>query len=210
MAHIPTALILDFGGVLTTDLWASVRACARHEGLPDNALLDLLRGDPKIHPLNKGLECGEVDQIEFEAHLGAAAGISPDRLLARMCAALRPDQTMLDAVAVLRRAGTRIGILSNSWGSGYFSPYEGYDLENRADALVFSDQVRLRKPEPAIFHLMLDKLGVTATDSVFVDDLAANLVPASELGMRTIHHVDTRQTLAHLELVFRQDLGTAA
>ena len=99
MTSVPTALILDFGGVLTTDLWDSVRACARREGLPDEALLDLLRDDPDIHRLFVQLEGGEVSQIEFEARLAAAAHVSPDGLLGRMCADLRPDEAMLAAVA---------------------------------------------------------------------------------------------------------------
>src|SRR5437763_12778837 len=94
-----TALILDFGGVLTTAIWGSVRGCARREGLPDDALLDLLHHDPRIHGLFVALERGEVSQAEFEAELGAAARISPERLLARMCADLRPDEAMLAATA---------------------------------------------------------------------------------------------------------------
>jgi epoxide hydrolase-like predicted phosphatase len=205
MTSIPTALVLDFGGVLTTDLWASVRACARREGLPDNTLLDLLGDDPDIHRLFVGLERGEVSQPEFEVRLAAAAGIPPHGLLRRMCAELRPDEAMLDAVATLRASGVRIGVLSNSWGTGYFSPYEGYQLEDRADAVVFSDQVRLRKPEPAIFELMLDLLGVAARDSVFVDDVAANLPPAKAMGMSVIHHADTQKTLAELQRIFAKD-----
>jgi putative hydrolase of the HAD superfamily len=202
MTSVPTALILDFGGVLTTDLWDSVRACARREGLPDDALLNLLREDPDIHRIFVQLERGEVSQPEFEARLGEAAHISPDGLLGRMCADLRPDAAMLAAVAKLRTAGVRVGVLSNSWGSGYFNPYDGYQLEDRTDAIVISDQVRLRKPEPAIFELMLDLLGVDARVSVFVDDVAANLLPAKAMGMSVIHHVDTPETLAELEQLF--------
>lgn len=206
MNRIPAALILDFGGVLTTDLWASVRACARREDLHEDALLALLRDDAEIHPLFVGLERGEVGQSDFEASLAAAAGIKPHGLLGRMCAELRPDEAMLAAVATLRATGVRIGVLSNSWGSGYFNPYEGYQLENRADAVLISDQVHLRKPEPAIFELMLDLLDVAARDSVFVDDVAANLPPAKTMGMSVIHHVHTRRTLAELQTMFASQL----
>lgn len=183
MTLTPTALILDFGGVLTTDLWESVRGCARREGLPDETLVDLLHNDLEIRQMFSGLERGDVRQPEFDHRLAAAAGIKPDRLLARMCADLQPNHRMLTTVAELRSQGVKIGILSNSWGSGYFSPYEGYDLERLADAVVISDQVRLRKPEPAIFQLVLDRLGVAADRSVFVDDVAANLTPAAAMGM---------------------------
>jgi putative hydrolase of the HAD superfamily len=203
----PTALILDFGGVLTTDLWESIRGCARREGLPDNTLLDLLRHDPVVHPLYLQLERGEVNQDDFEQHLAAAAGLAPKQLLARMCADLRPDTQMLSAVAALRAQGVRIGVLSNSWGTGYFSPYEGYDLDDRADAIIYSDQVQLRKPEPAIFELMVDKLGVKAPDCVFVDDIAGNLPPAVALGMCVVHHVTTSATLRELTEIFGTELN---
>jgi putative hydrolase of the HAD superfamily len=202
-----TALILDFGGVLTTDLWDSVRGCARREGLPDDALLDLLHHDPRIHGLFVALERGEVSQAAFEAELGAAAGISPERLLARMCADLQPDEAMLTATAALRARGVRVGVLSNSWGTGpwgegYFDPYDGYRLDELADAVVLSDQVGIRKPEPAIFELMLDRLNVPAKEAVFVDDVAGNLPAAKDLGMQVVHHTMSPVTLAELERLF--------
>jgi putative hydrolase of the HAD superfamily len=196
---------MDFGGVLTTDLWASVRACSRREGLPADTLVNLLHND--LHELFADLERGAISQTEFEKQLAAAAGLAPEGLLGRMCADLRPDEAMLAAVDKLRGSGIKVGILSNSWGTGpwgegYFDPYAGYDLPNRADAIVLSDIVGLRKPEPAIFDLMLRQVGVTARDAVFVDDVAANLPPAEAIGMRTIHHVETAVTIAELETLF--------
>lgn len=202
MSPLPSALILDFGGVLTTDLWESVRTCTRREGLPEDTLLELMRHDPHIHPLYVGLERGDVSQVEFETRLAAAAGIPAERLLARMCAHLQPEKAMLTAVATLRTGGVRIGILSNSWGSGYFSPYAGYDLDDRADAVIYSDQVRVRKPEQAIFEVMLERLDVAAADSVFVDDVPANLPPAEAMGISVIHHTDAQTTLARLRQIF--------
>lgn len=202
MTPTPTALILDFGGVMTTDLWESVRACARRDGLPANHLLDLLHHDAQIHRLYIGMERGEVSQADFEVALASAAGIPAEGLLSRMCADLRPDEAILTTVTTLRSSGVRVGVLSNSWGTGYFNPYQGYDLERRADAVVYSDQVKLRKPDPAIFRLMLELLTVDGGSSVFVDDVAANLPPAEALGMTTIHHVDTGKTLAALASIF--------
>ncbi|MEU8004210.1 HAD family phosphatase [Catellatospora sp. NPDC049111] len=200
------ALILDFGGVLTTDLWESIRDCAREEGLPPDALLDLLRKDPEIRELFAGLERGTVSQVDFEAHLGAAAGIAPERLLNRMTASLQPDELMLAEVARLRRHGVATAVLSNSWGSEHFDPYDGYDLEDRMDTVVISDQIGLRKPDPEIFQLILDRLDVKATEAVFVDDLAANLEPARALGMAVIHHTLNTTTVAELQHLFRPSI----
>lgn len=202
MSSGPTALIVDFGGVLTSDLWESLRGCARREGIPEETLVDLLRHDGEICPSFEALERGDIDQVTFEAACGRAAGVPPDGLLARMFADLRPDEAMLAELATLRGRGIRIGVLSNSSGIGDFSPYEGYDLASRADAVVISDRVRRRKPEPEIFHLMVRELGVTPSDCVFVDDTAGHLVAAAALGMRTVHHRVTRDTIAALRTEF--------
>ncbi len=122
MTHPPTALILDFGGVMTTDLWESVRACSRREGLPANRLLDLLRNDDDVHRLYVGMERGDVSQADFEAGLAAAAGVPAEGLLGKMCADLRPDEAILSTVETLRSAGIRIGVLSNSWGTVTSTP----------------------------------------------------------------------------------------
>jgi putative hydrolase of the HAD superfamily len=114
---------------------------------------------------------------------------------------------MLAATAALRAQGIRVGVLSNSWGAGpwgggYFDPYNGYDLSERADAVIYSDKIGIRKPEQAIFRRMLAELDVPAAEAVFVDDVARNLPPAAEMGMQVIHHTDTQVTLADLERVF--------
>ena len=209
MDTTPAALIADFGGVLTTDLWASVRGCARRLGVPEDTFVRLLHDDPQIRPMFVGLERGEVSQADFEVRLAAAAGVPSERLLERLCADLRPDEAMLKAVEVLRGAGVKVGVLSNSWGTGYFDPYRGYDLASRADVVILSDRVGLRKPERAIFELMLRRLGVRADRAVFVDDVAANLPPAEAMGMRVIHHVDTGKTIEALAQAFAVDLSAA-
>lgn len=196
------ALIVDFGGVLTSSLDDSLRACARGFGLAEDTLLRLIRHDRQVRHRMTALERGEIGQPEFAAALSGAAGVPAEGLLDRMGAQLRPDHTMLSAVATLRDTGVRVGVLSNSWGTGPFDPYRGYDLTSRADAVVISDRVGLRKPDPAIFTLTADLLGVPAPDCVFVDDTAVYLSGAQQLGMRVIHHVHTEDTIPALESLF--------
>jgi putative hydrolase of the HAD superfamily len=69
--------------------------------------------------------------------------------------------------------------------------------------IVLSAEVGLRKPDPAIFELTLDRLGVPAASCVFADDSEANLAPAKEMGMIVIHALDEQETAAAL----RQLLG---
>jgi epoxide hydrolase-like predicted phosphatase len=106
---------------------------------------------------------------------------------------------MAEAVARARSAGIRVGVITNSWGTAPYDPYAAYQLDQRFDAVVISSQVGLRKPEPAIYRLAADELGVPLGRIVFVDDIATNLEPAHELGMAVIHHVDSARTVRELE-----------
>ncbi|GAA1396748.1 HAD family hydrolase [Catellatospora coxensis] len=196
------ALVLDFGGVLTNDFWEVLRGFARREGLDENALVDLVTKDAEGVGLLRNLERGSIGQAEFEREMSVRLGVPADGLLARMAADLRPDDEMLSAVAELRAAGVKVGILSNSWGSDYFDPYAPWNLEERADVVIISDQVRLRKPDPEIFDLVLDKLGVPAAECLFIDDIAAYLEPARAKGMAVWHHADSAATVAELRRTF--------
>lgn len=205
----PQALILDFGGVLTLDFWDALREFSRAEGLPDGALVDLVTKDPTGRRMLSDLERGAIGQARFERYMAERLGVERDGLLARMAAGLRPDDTMLAAVALIREAGIRVAILSNSWGSDYFDPYAPWDLESRADVVVISDQVKLRKPDPAIFDLAVERLGVPAEACVFVDDIAAYLEPARARGMAVIHHTGAATTTRKLAELFGVALSPA-
>jgi putative hydrolase of the HAD superfamily len=201
------ALVLDFGGVLTNDFWEVLRSFARREGLHENALVDLVTKDAEGTELLRGLERGSIGQAEFEREMSIRLDVPADGLLARMAADLRPDEEMLTIVAELRTAGVKIGILSNSWGSDYFDPYAPWNLEDRADVVIISDKVRLRKPEPEIFDFVVDKLAVPASGCIFVDDIAAYLVPARAKGMAIWHHTNTAETVTELRRVFNSYLN---
>ncbi len=204
------ALILDFGGVLTTDFWEALRGFCRRAGLPDDALVQLVTADPDGRRMLVDLERGAIRQAEFEAYMAQRLGVPSDGLLVQMAGDLRPDQLMLDAVARLRASGVRVAILSNSWGSDSFDPYAPWALSSRADVVVISDQVGMRKPDPAIFDLVVDELGVSAEECVFVDDVAAYLRPARERGMTVVHHTDSVATVRELASLFGTDLSTGS
>jgi putative hydrolase of the HAD superfamily len=106
-------------------------------------------------------------------------------LLAGMFAAMEPAGTLWELVATVRERGVRTGLLSNSWGYGLY-PFDR--LEQLFDDLVLSGQVGLRKPDPAIYRLAADRLGVALEACVFVDDLERNVEVATELGMVGVHH----------------------
>jgi putative hydrolase of the HAD superfamily len=196
------ALILDFGGVLTSDFVESQRAFARAEGLSEEALLP----DAEGAALLRDLERGAISQDDFETAMAAKLGIPRDGLLRRMVAHLEPNEEMLAFIAELRASGVKIGVLSNSLGAGYLDPYAPWGLAERADAIVISHEVRLRKPDPEIFDLIVERLGIPARDCLFVDDIAAYLEPARAKDMAVWHHTDTSATLVELRQVFHEDV----
>jgi putative hydrolase of the HAD superfamily len=199
-------LLLDFGGVITTDMFASIDDHLQRLGLPRGRFRQLVTTDPAGRTLYHRLERGEVSQAAFEQELAELLGVDAGGLVAGMLAGLRPDQRIVQAAARARTAGIRLGVITNSWGTEPFDPYAGYHLHERYDAVIVSGEVGIRKPDPAIYLLAAEKLGLPTGACVLVDDVAANLPPAAELGMATIHHTDSVGTVQELERVFGIEL----
>ena len=195
-------LLLDFNGVLTSDLFEAYGAFSRESGLPAGALLALLKDDPDGHALLQDLERGRISQPEFEQAIGQRLGIDGTGLVERVCQHLQPEPLLLDLAERARRAGVRTGVLTNSLGLAPYNPYAPWRLTQRFDILVVSEEVGMRKPDPEIFAVALDRLGVPGERCVFVDDMAHNLPPARALGMTTLHLTDPKQAVAELERLF--------
>jgi putative hydrolase of the HAD superfamily len=196
------ALLLDFGGVVTTDFFASLGAHCERLGLPHDRFRDLVTADPVGRELYHQVERGELGQTEFERGIAGLLGVEADGLVRGLLADLRPDPLMTQAVTRARAAGIRAGVITNSWGTSPYDPYAAYELGKRFDAVVISSEVGIRKPDPAIYRLAAHKLGVTPEACVFIDDMAINLRPAQEVGMAAIHHVDAVSTLRELKSLF--------
>lgn len=196
-------LVLDFGGVLTTSFEEALRSYCVRDGLPPDALERVFFSlDAGAHGALVDLECGKMSQAEFVELLAPALGVEPAGLLERMAADLRIEPIVASAAACLRQRGVRVAVLSNSWGSSPFDPYASFRLHDDFDAVVISDQVGLRKPDPAIFRLTARRLGLPPAQCVFVDDVARYLEPAQALGMTTIHASDPDSTVDRLEAIF--------
>jgi epoxide hydrolase-like predicted phosphatase len=195
-------LIVDYGGVLTTDVFASFRAFCEAEGLPPDTVRDRFRNDPEARALLAGLETGSLAVAEFEPRFAALLEVASERLIERLFGGMAPDEAMLDGVRAVRRAGVRTGLLSNSWGDA--TTYEPALLHELFDAWVISSEVGLRKPDPAIYELAVERLGLPPEACVFVDDLPGNLKPAAALGIATVlHRGDTESTLAEVASLLR-------
>lgn len=194
-----SGLLVDFGGVLTTNVFDSFRAFCEGEGLAPEAVRDAFMRDDTARTLLEDLETGRLDEAGFEPRFAAALGLSPDRadgLIERIFAGMRPDQAMLDALEAAKRGGVRTGMVSNSWGEGR---YDRARFPALFDAVVISAEEGIRKPDPRIYELGAERLGLPPEEIVFVDDLPGNLKPARELGMATVHHTDAGRTIPELE-----------
>ncbi len=197
------ALIVDFGGVLTSPLQDAMQRFAAELGIDFQDLVRAALGaysggeDHLVTDFETGRIAEEEFAVEFAARLGKYAGrtIDPEGLVARIFS-LELEESMLDLVCRARAAGYRTGLCSNSWGTRL---YPRDVLNPIFDALVISGEVGLRKPEPEIFALTLEKLGVDAAAAVFVDDHPGHLAPARAMGMTTVLHRAPETTIAEVE-----------
>ena len=188
-------LLVDFGGVLTTDIWRSFDAFCTSEGLEAGHVKEMFRSDGEALALLRRLERGDVSDGDFERDFGAMLEVEPDGLIGRLFAGLAPDEEMIAAVEAARRAGVSTGLISNSWGTGIYerAPMQIFD------ATVISGDVGLHKPEPEIYRLGAERIDVPAEACVFVDDLRENVAGAEAVGMTAILHRGADSTIPELE-----------
>jgi putative hydrolase of the HAD superfamily len=190
-------LILDFAGVLTTNMVEVIDLFEARERVPPGRFLRAW-ADPQGRELYRRLELGEISQRDWNEGFGSLVGVSPDNLMGRVLQDLMPAYDVLKVAREARAAGVRTAVLSNSLGREPHDPYASYDLARNFDVAVFSDEQGTRKPDPAIFKLTLDRLGVPAESCVFADDTEENLVPAHLMGMTVIHSLDEEETAVRL------------
>jgi putative hydrolase of the HAD superfamily len=193
-----TALLIDWGGVLTTNLFASFHAYCVAAEIDPQQLITRFRKDAEFRELLISLEQGSVDEQTFEARFAAMLGVAADGLVDGLFAGVGPDEAMIDAVRRARAGGVKTALVSNSWGTHRY-PHELFD--ELFDGVVISGREGIRKPAPRMYELGAERAGVATTACVFVDDLPFNLPPARELGMATVHHTAAESTIPELERI---------
>jgi putative hydrolase of the HAD superfamily len=191
------ALLVDFGGVLTTNMWDGFDEFCRAEGIEQGRVRELFKHEPEALADLRLLETGQLEPAEFERRFGARLGVAQtEGLITRLFAAVRPEDRLIAAVRAARASGVRTALISNSWGTSIYDPEA---LEGLFDVVVISGEVGLHKPQPEIYRLAADRLGVDAAACVFVDDLRENVRGAEAVGMTAILHRDPEATVATLE-----------
>jgi putative hydrolase of the HAD superfamily len=199
----PCGLLVDWGGVLTTNVFGSFDAFCAREGLAPGVVRHAFVNDARARASLIGLELGTLPEPDFEARMADVLGVDPTNLIERLMGSAGPDLAMTAVVRRARDHGIATGLISNSWGE---SRYDADLLRELFDGVVISATVGVRKPAPEIYELGAQSLHLQPKECVFVDDLRGNLKPARVLGMTTVHHVDAATTIAQLSEIFGIDL----
>jgi len=210
-----TAVVFDLGGVLTTSPLAAFGDYERSAGLPEGLVARLNTTNPHTNAWAR-FERSELDRdgfVEvFEAEARAAGHeVDATKVLDALHGSVRP--AMVAAVRALRDAGVPRALLSNNAAPMDPATEHGALME-LFDVVVESSVEGIRKPEPAIYPLTLERLSaavgrrVADDEVVYLDDLGPNLKPARDLGWRTIKVVDPADALAELARATGVDLST--
>ena len=197
-------LLTDFGGVLTTNVFESFRDFCEAEGLEPDTVRNVFRERGEGLDLLRQLERGELEVDDFSERFAPLLGVREHKgMVERLFAGVKPDEPMIDAVRRVHDSGIPTGLISNSWGG------VTYDLDligQLFDEVVISGQVGLHKPEPEIFRMGAERIGVPPEQCVFVDDLKENCEGAEAVGMTAILHRGADTTLPELEELLGMEL----
>ena len=198
--HHHNGLLLDWGGVMTTNLFGAFGALCATEGVAPDTLREAFRHDQETRDALIAFEEGRMNDDLFAGHLARALGLPPDRaegLIDRMMAGATVEPDMVNMIRHARTAGIRVAMVSNSWGERY--PAEL--VAELFDATVVSGREGFRKPDARMYTLGAERLGLAPAQCVMVDDLPFNLKPAAELGMATVLHHDPEATIGRLQVL---------
>lgn len=198
------ALLIDWGGVLTSNLFESFNAHCVASGIEPETLRERFRGDSAARELLIALEKGQLDEAAFELQFATQLGVEPDGLIDGLFAGVQPDVAMVQAVRSAREAGIRTALVSNSWG---VHRYPRAMFEELFDGVVISGEEGIRKPSRRMYELGAERAGVAPGECVFVDDLEFNLKPARDMGMATVHHTSSETSIPELERILGVSLA---
>ena len=201
-------VILDWGGVMTNPIRDMVAAWLDDEDVDHEHYAAAIRPwvagayaqNGEANPIH-ALERGECTVGEFERLLASRIArrngvqVAAEGLLTRMFAGSTLAAPMQAAVQVVRAAGLRTALLSNSWG---MADYPRHLFPGMFDVVVISGEVGMRKPEERIFRHAAGLLGLESAECVFIDDIDVNVSAAEAIGMTAILHHDPAATLARL------------
>ena len=208
-ADPPGAVLVDFGGVLTTDVFDAFRLVSSRVSGDPGLIERLFRTDSAAARLLAEHERGRIGEAEFEAGFVSRMRtyrevLVPGGLIDDIHSQLSLDEHMIAAMRRIRQDGIPVALVSNSLGD---DGYRSVHLPDIVDVAVISREVAARKPERRIYETACAALDVAPERCVMIDDLEHNLTGAARIGIHGIHHTDTAATIATLEHMFGIDMA---
>ncbi len=210
------AVIWDFGGVITSSPFEAFKLYETQHNLPEDFIRSINATDPDTNAWAK-FERSEIDAAAFDAAFRAEAiarghDVPGADVLALLAGAIRPE--MVDVLNTLKKRGIRIACITNNvkTGAGAGMARTAEKAQAVADVMALfehvieSSEVGVRKPDPAIYHMACERLGVAPEACIFLDDLGINLKPARAMGMGTIKVLTAAQAISELSAHLGHDL----
>jgi putative hydrolase of the HAD superfamily len=207
------AIVSDFGGVLTTPLFHAFARVQEDSGLEVAALgkaMARIQAEDGAHPLYE-LEKGHLSEPDFLARLERAiedetgTAVELHEFSDRYWSHLHPNEPIIDRMRALRADGYRMALLTNNvreWEPRWRSMLPVDDI---FELVVDSAFVGMRKPDPEIYELTVERLGVPAAECLFLDDIEINCDAARALGMTPVWFQSNEQALADIDAALRTD-----
>jgi putative hydrolase of the HAD superfamily len=200
-------IICDFGGVLTSPLSHSFTAYENLSGISLQALgtaMAALLAESGLNPLFE-LETGRMTEAEFLRQLGEQLSADLGREVALhgfgelYMGNLHPNEELIDCMRRLRERGYKLAICTNNVREWEPLWRAKLPVDEIFDVVVDSAFVGSRKPEPLIYEITLERLGLPADAALFIDDMELNCDAARQLGMGAVWFRTNDQALAEIE-----------
>ncbi|KQS07413.1 hypothetical protein ASG04_14875 [Curtobacterium sp. Leaf183] len=180
-------VVFDYGEVISRTPVSAREALVRATGLSADELF------PVYQELRHDLDRGDLSVLEYWRAIAARTGRSWSVSEVHRLWALdytgwfEVDPDVLDLVEELHDAGTRLALLSNA-GFDFGDPYRRSPMGSLFETVVVSAEEHVLKPDPSIYRVTCDRLGITPSQMVFVDNRAENAAGAEAIGAVGLHH----------------------
>lgn len=180
------AIIFDCFGVLTADAWHAFRV-----SLPPEP-------SQKAQQLNQDYDSGKITEEEFIKEVARISGYTKDYVTDVMKNDSPKNIVLLKYIASLKDK-YKIGLLSNVANNWIRDDFLSYQEQKLFDQMLFSFELGITKPNPKIFHIAADRLGVNTAETVLIDDIDRYCEAAEREGMKAIPYKDFAQMKGDLE-----------
>jgi putative hydrolase of the HAD superfamily len=207
------AVVSDFGGVLTSPLMDSLAAFQEASGIPLEDLYGSMLsvaeriGKNPLYELETGRMSERVFLEEIGRELSARLGRTVEMLDfgAAYFTHLEPNEQMIGLMRELRDGGYRMAICTNNVREWEQTWRAMLPVEEIFELVIDSSFVGLRKPDPEIYALTLERLGVPSKETLFIDDIDVNCEAARAAGMHAIQFTDNERTIPAIRAALARD-----